>query len=160
MNYSESDQGIDGMSAGESAAFDIEVFYDGDCPLCLREIQMLRWFDRRRRRIRFTDIACPEFQPAETGRTMAQPMAEIHGRLPDGNRIIGVEVFRRLYSASGFGWLVWPTRLPVMRQLADWGYAVFARNRLNWTGRCTDECNLPAKTNSTPAASETQALSK
>ena len=151
------------MSVGTSADFDIEVFYDGDCPLCLREIQMLQWFDRRGRRIRFTNIASPKFQPAEYGRTMNQLMAEIHGRLPDGNWIIGVEVFRRLYSAIGFGWLVWPTRLPVIRHLADWGYAVFARNRLKWTGRCTSECDLPEKTNSVDKkslASETEALSE
>ena len=35
-----------------------EVFYDGECPLCMREIRMLRRMDRRGR-IRFTDIAAP-----------------------------------------------------------------------------------------------------
>ena len=36
--------------------FDVEVFYDGACPLCLREIFMLRRREHRGR-IRFTDIA-------------------------------------------------------------------------------------------------------
>ena len=36
----------------------IEVFFDGDCPLCVKEIGMLRWMDRKNR-IRFTDIAEP-----------------------------------------------------------------------------------------------------
>ena len=31
--------------------WDMRVLYDGDCPLCLREIQMLQWFDRRIERI-------------------------------------------------------------------------------------------------------------
>ncbi len=38
-----------------------EVFYDGDCPLCKREIGMLRRLDRRRW-VRFTDIADPAFR--------------------------------------------------------------------------------------------------
>ncbi|MCA9152358.1 MAG: DUF393 domain-containing protein, partial [Planctomycetales bacterium] len=36
----------------------VEVFYDGDCPLCKREIGFLQRRDRQGR-IRFTDIANP-----------------------------------------------------------------------------------------------------
>jgi predicted DCC family thiol-disulfide oxidoreductase YuxK len=63
-------------------------------------------------------------------------MAEIHGRLPDGRIITGVEVFRRLYTAVGFGWLVAPTRWPGVRQGLDLAYRFFARYRLRLTGRC------------------------
>ena len=66
-------------------------------------------------------------------------MAQIHGRLPDGSWIRGVEVFRRLYAAVGFGPLVSLTRLPVISQLLDWGYSIFARNRFRLTGRCTKQ---------------------
>ena len=38
--------------------------------------------------------------------------------------------------------LVWLTRLPIVRQLLDLGYAAFARNRLRLTGRCTSACSL------------------
>jgi predicted DCC family thiol-disulfide oxidoreductase YuxK len=64
-------------------------------------------------------------------------MAKIYGRLPDGTWITGVEVFRRLYSAVGFEPLVMLTRLPVIAQIMDLGYHVFAKNRLRLTGRCT-----------------------
>ncbi len=40
---------------GLSFAFAVEVFFDGECPLCMREIRMLRRLDRKDR-IRFTDI--------------------------------------------------------------------------------------------------------
>jgi predicted DCC family thiol-disulfide oxidoreductase YuxK len=33
-----------------------EVFFDGQCPICVREIRMLSKLDRREK-IRFTDIA-------------------------------------------------------------------------------------------------------
>jgi len=76
-------------------------------------------------------------------------MAQMHGRLPDGTWLQGVEVFRRLYAAVGFGPLVLLSRLPLISQLRDWGYAVFARNRLRLTGRCT-ATSCSAKPDSVP----------
>lgn len=113
----------------------IQVFFDGDCPLCRREIGMLQWLDHKNR-ILATDIAADGFDAEATiGRSQDELMAEIHGRLPNGEVITGVEVFRRLYGAVGFGWLMWFTRLPLVSHVLNWGYGVFARNRLRWTGR-------------------------
>lgn len=116
-----------------------EVFFDGACPLCRREITMLERLDRGRGRIRFTDIAAPDFDAYAIGRTPADLMARIHGRLPDGSLVSGVEVFRQLYAAVGFGPLVALTRIPGISHALDAGYALFAKNRLRITGRCTDE---------------------
>jgi hypothetical protein len=55
-----------------------------DCPLCLREIKLLRWLDRKRH-IRFTNIAAPDFQATVFGETPASLMDETHGRLPDAD---------------------------------------------------------------------------
>lgn len=130
------------MSTTTSAGWSVEVFYDGECPLCLREIKMLRWLDRRHN-IRFTDIAHPNFCSTDYGKTHRQFMDEIHGRLPDGSWISGVEVFRRLYAAVGFGPLVTLTRLPGIAHGLDFGYRVFAKNRLRLTGRCnSNACEL------------------
>lgn len=130
----------------QGPAFDVEVFYDGDCPLCMREIAMLKRMDKRQR-IRFTDIAASDFDAEAMGTTYDALMAEIHGRLPDGTWIKGVEVFRRLYGAVGFGWLTAMTRLPGISQLLDCGYWVFAKNRLRFTGRCSADgaCKVPKK---------------
>jgi predicted DCC family thiol-disulfide oxidoreductase YuxK len=119
------------------ADFDIEVFYDGACPLCMREIRLLQRKDRRRR-IRFVDIARDGFDPASVGLSWEAMMARLHGRLPDGSLIDGVEVFRRLYAAVGFGPLVLVTRAPGVSQLLDIAYSSFAKNRLRLTGRCAD----------------------
>ncbi len=125
---------------------DIQVFFDGDCPLCRREIGLLRWLDRRGR-IAFEDIAAPGFEPGPLGRTQEELMASIHGRLPDGTWIDGVEVFRRLYAAVGLGPLVALSRLPGVSGGLDLAYRLFARNRLRLTGRrCDDEgCALPPR---------------
>jgi predicted DCC family thiol-disulfide oxidoreductase YuxK len=125
----------------------VEVFFDGDCPLCIREVNLLRRLDRHGR-VQFTDIAGPEFVAAVTPEEHADFMARIRGRLPDGTMIEGVEVFRRLYAAVGFGALVAMTRVPGLSQLLDLGYRVFARNRLRLTGRCAPDgsCAVPAPT--------------
>jgi predicted DCC family thiol-disulfide oxidoreductase YuxK len=127
----------------ESSGSDIEVFYDGGCPLCLREVRVLRRLDRRGK-IRFTDIDAPGFQPPEGGPGFDDLMARIYARCSDGTWIHGVEVFRRLYTAVGFGVLVAPTRLPGIAPLLDLGYRWFAKNRLRLTGRCAaGACDLP-----------------
>jgi predicted DCC family thiol-disulfide oxidoreductase YuxK len=120
------------------ANFEIEVFYDGACPLCSREIDLLRRRDREAR-IRFTDIAAEGFDASVVGLTWETLMARIHGRLPDGTIVEGVEVFRRLYAAVGFAGLVRVSRAPGISQLLGLAYHLFAKNRLRFTGRCVDD---------------------
>ncbi|MEQ8846678.1 DUF393 domain-containing protein [Botrimarina sp.] len=119
----------------------VEVFYDGDCPLCRREIALIRRMDRRGR-IRFTDIAAEGFSAARYGKTHGELMEEIHGRDAQGRWITGVEVFRQLYGAVGLGPLAWLSRAPGVSQVLDWGYRVFAKQRLRLTGRrCDAACD-------------------
>lgn len=114
---------------------EIEVFFDGDCPLCSKEIKFLKKLDKQNK-IVFTDIADKNFEASNYGLTFDDFMAEIRGRLPDGTMISGVEVFRRLYGAVGLDWTVAITRWPVVSSVLDIGYKWFAKNRLRFTGRC------------------------
>ena len=129
-------------------AWQIRVLFDGECPLCGREIRMLERLDRRRGCVDFEDISKPAFDPAAYGLDAAQVMARIHGVLPDGSIVKGLEVFRRVYAAVGLGWLMAPTRWPLLRDVSEAGYRIFAKNRLRWTGRgadCETGCRqLPA----------------
>jgi predicted DCC family thiol-disulfide oxidoreductase YuxK len=119
----------------DACTCEIEVFFDGGCPLCVREIRLLRSWDRKGR-IQFTDIDAPAFVAANVGKSQDDLMAQMHGRLPDGTWVTGVDVFRAMYAAVGFGPLVAISRLPGISHLLSLGYAVFARNRLWITGRC------------------------
>ncbi len=124
-----------------------EVFYDGDCPLCMKEIRMLQWMDRNNNKIVFTDIAASDFDAVEaTGKTHDELMAEIYGRLPSGQLVTGMEVFRQLYGAVGLGFLFAPTAWPVVAPAFDKAYQYFAKNRLRLTGRCSPEtgCEVPS----------------
>ena len=130
------------MQPEARTGFAIEVFFDGACPLCAREIALLRRRDRHVR-IRFTDIAAPDFEPNALGLDFAALMAELHGRLPGGEIVTGVEVFRGLYAAVGFERLVALSRWPLISWLLDAAYGVFSKNRLRLTGRCDrDACGV------------------
>jgi predicted DCC family thiol-disulfide oxidoreductase YuxK len=115
----------------------LELFFDGECPLCRREVALLRRLDRAGR-IAFTDITGLHFDAARYGTTQAALMGRIHARRRDGAWFDGVDVFRELYARVGFGWVVALSRLPVVRQLLDGVYAWFAVNRLRLTGRRCD----------------------
>ena len=59
-------------SKATAVAKEIEVFFDGECPLCRREIKMLRRLDRHER-IGFIDIATDQFDASETGLLLSHP---------------------------------------------------------------------------------------
>ncbi len=128
---------------GNSVAWRITILVDEECPLCRREAALWRRLDRGRNRIAMEDITAPGFDPSRYGLTYRDVMGEIHGILPSGEVVRGMEVFRRAYSAVGWGWLTAPTDWPILRQLFDRAYDWFARNRLRMTGqgsRCTEVC--------------------
>ncbi|MAT14704.1 MAG: thiol-disulfide oxidoreductase [Planctomyces sp.] len=112
----------------------LEVFYDGDCPLCRREINFVRSQDEHQQ-LRLLDIASADFSAAQHGTTGDALMAQMHVRRADGEWVRGADAFREIYGTLGYRKLVGLSRLPVLRTVADWGYKVFARNRLWITGR-------------------------
>jgi predicted DCC family thiol-disulfide oxidoreductase YuxK len=117
--------------------FALELFYDGECPLCTREVAWIRRLDRTNR-ILLTDIAASGFAASALGVTHADLMARIHARLPSGELISGVEVFNRTYEALGLTKLAAVARWRVVAPLLERAYEVFAKNRLRLTGRCDD----------------------
>lgn len=132
-------QNLDNSSTSpDRATHAFEVFFDGGCPLCRREIAWLARLDRAGR-LRFTDIGEAAFHPESLGLDRARLMGRIHGRDQEGKIVEGVEVFRRLYGAVGFRRLVTVSRLPGVSHALDVFYDWFAKNRLRLTGRCDSE---------------------
>ncbi len=120
----------------ESPSWKIDLLYDGECPLCLREVNFLRRRDAGRGLVRFTDIASPAYDPAAHGGVdFATAMGRIHAVLPDGTVIRNVEVFRRVYEVLGLGWVYAITKLPLIGAIADGLYGLWADRRLALTGR-------------------------
>lgn len=114
----------------------IKLLYDGECPLCLREVGFLTKKDAGRGIVNFVDIADPEYDPQDNaGIDFATAMGRIHAILPDGTVIKNVEVFRRVYEELGMGWMYAITKLPIVGTIADWIYGIWADWRLKLTGR-------------------------
>jgi predicted DCC family thiol-disulfide oxidoreductase YuxK len=108
--------------------FNFTMFYDGACPLCSREAKLLMKRDTKGR-IRFISTASADFDPAKYG-ISTDPGRLIHGMMADGTIVRGVEVFRQVYSELGLGWLLAPTGWPVLKQVFDLLYLLFAKNRI------------------------------
>ena len=95
-----------------------KVYYDESCYVCSLEINALR---KRGEAcgIEFVDISSPEFE--ETGDYYSEMIGEF-----DGQTTVGVETFRIMYEKMGFTCLVSFSRLPVIRNVVNVGYKVFA----------------------------------
>nr|XP_010932080.1 uncharacterized protein At5g50100, chloroplastic isoform X3 [Elaeis guineensis] len=78
----------------------IKMLYDGDCPLCMREV-----------------------------------MGRIHAILSDGTVVRDVEAFRKLYEEVGLGWVYAITKYEPVATIANAVYSVWAKYRLQITGR-------------------------
>lgn len=114
----------------------IKLLYDGECPLCVREVNFLQKKDAGRGIINFVDIADENYDPEDNaGIDFETAMGRIHGITNNGTVIRNVEVFRRVYEELGMGWIYAVTKLPILGTIADLLYNIWADWRLKLTGR-------------------------
>jgi predicted DCC family thiol-disulfide oxidoreductase YuxK len=119
-----------------SPSWKIKLLYDGECPLCLREVNFLQKRDAGRGLVAFVDIAAENYNPEENGGiSFAAAMGRIHAVLADGTILQNVEVFRQVYDILGIGWIYAATKWPVIGFLVDIIYEIWASWRLTLTGR-------------------------
>ena len=114
----------------------VKLLYDGECPLCLKEVNFLINRDAGQGMINFVDISDINYAPEEHGGvSFEDAMGRIHAVLPDHTVVDGVEVFRRVYEALGMGWVYAITKWPLIGPMADQAYNIWAALRLKITGR-------------------------
>ncbi|CAE8616186.1 unnamed protein product [Polarella glacialis] len=127
----------------------VTVLFDGACSVCLWEINMLKTRQKEvgDSSINFVDIASKAYQPErwqgiDTVRAAGIEGKGIHGILPSGEVVYGIPVFRQLYSALGWGWLFAAHDVPGFREIMEFGYYLFAVNRLRVTGRGQEDAEI------------------
>ena len=121
-----------------SADWKINLLYDGDCPLCLREVNFLQKKDAGRGIVKLTDVADIDYSPEENGGVdFETAMGRIHAVRADGTVVKNVAVFQEVYSALGIGWMYAPTKWPVVGPLVNKLYDLWADKRLAMTGRAS-----------------------
>ncbi|MGE5659660.1 MAG: thiol-disulfide oxidoreductase DCC family protein [Actinomycetota bacterium] len=138
LNHHPSSDLIDTSSPASCCvpSWKIKLLYDGECPLCLREVNFLKKRDAGRKLVTFVDIADDNYTPAEHGGVEFETaMGRIHAVLPDGTVIKNVEVFRRVYNILGMGWIYAATSWPAIGFFVDIIYGIWADRRLALTGR-------------------------
>ncbi|CAN0903267.1 Uncharacterized protein At5g50100, chloroplastic [Linum grandiflorum] len=124
----------------------IKMLYDGDCPLCMREVDMLRERNKTYGTIKFVDISSDDYSPQENqGLDYETAMGRIHAVMADGTVVTDVEAFRRLYEQVGLGWVYAITKYEPIGKVADAVYGFWAKYRLQVTGRPPLEQVLAAR---------------
>ncbi|MGQ4647292.1 DCC1-like thiol-disulfide oxidoreductase family protein [Lyngbya aestuarii] len=129
-------ESVEVATTSPKPSWQIKLLYDGECPLCVREVNFLRKRDAGRGRVTFVDIADNDYTPEiHGGVDFETAMGRIHAVLPDGTIIKNVEVFRRVYEILDMGWIYAATKLPVIGFIVDTLYEIWADWRLALTGR-------------------------
>ncbi|KAK1422338.1 hypothetical protein QVD17_25379 [Tagetes erecta] len=114
----------------------VKMLYDGDCPLCMREVNMLKERNKNYNAISFVDISSDDYSPEDNqGLDYETAMGKIHAIMNDGTIVTNVEAFRKLYEAVGLGWVYAITKYEPAATIADAVYGVWAKYRLQVTGR-------------------------
>jgi predicted DCC family thiol-disulfide oxidoreductase YuxK len=106
----------------------LTLFYDGQCPLCQKEMSHLRKLNRDGH-LRFEDIMAPDFVQRFPNMDWHALNNRIHGMTDTGELITGLDVTHLAWSLVGKGWLYAPLRWPVIRWFADHAYHIFAKHR-------------------------------
>ncbi|HEV8052029.1 MAG TPA: DUF2878 family protein [Parachlamydiaceae bacterium] len=113
----------------------LKLLYDGDCPLCNREICMLQPRDRLGK-IKFVDIASKEYTPKEHGNVdYNTAMLQIHAVDSNGNLLVGLPAFAKVYARCNLLLASTMLRIPFMQLFLGPIYRLFASKRLWITGR-------------------------
>ena len=80
--------------------YPLTIFYDRSCPLCTREVTVLKQYDHADQ-LQLVDCSPADFAEVE-GHTREAMMRLIHARDAAGQWLIGAPVFAAAYTASGF----------------------------------------------------------
>ncbi|KAF5957435.1 hypothetical protein HYC85_004660 [Camellia sinensis] len=117
----------------------IKMLYNGECPLCMRQVNMLRERNKQYGTIKFVDISSDEYSPKGIKTLTTKQyvnqlfwiyvvvMGRIHAILSDGTVVTDVEAFRRLYEAVDLGWVYAITKYEPFSTIVDALYGVWAK---------------------------------
>ncbi len=123
------------------------VLYDGECPLCLKSVELLKRFDWLKRldyvNVREADKVPARQPPLEPKRLLE----EMHLITPDGRRVYhGYEAFRWMaWRLPLFCWLAPLMYIPGLPALGQRIYLWVAKNRYRLVPCHNGVCTLPPR---------------
>lgn len=108
------------------------VYYDGGCPVCVREIALYR------RRVDEDQLDWVDVTKTDAGALGADlsreaALARLHVRRADGSLIAGAAAFAEIWERiEGMRWLAALLAIRPVGMLAEQGYRLFLRVRKVW----------------------------
>jgi predicted DCC family thiol-disulfide oxidoreductase YuxK len=132
----------------------LTLYFDGDCPLCAREIKLLRSHAlahsttyATQARLQLVDMSAEGFDAPAIGFTYEQMQSVLHARFGDGTWVTGLDATLWSWRAAGLGAWAAPLSWRPLRPLLNLGYRFFCRWRphLAWlphpdgSRRCRDD---------------------
>ena len=104
------------------------LFYDGNCPLCSREIRLLeRYKDDH---LSLQNIHCVETSALAQPYSKADLLAVLHLKTEHGAWLTGLDATVTAWQHTRVGFLLKPLRWPVIAFIADWFYYRWATARV------------------------------
>jgi predicted DCC family thiol-disulfide oxidoreductase YuxK len=108
---------------------DLKVFYDGQCIVCSKEIDVYRRKDKNKK-IEFVDISSLAFDPASEGLDPAKVKSVFHVKDSQNNLHTGVDGFVAIWDFLGiFKPLSTLAKARLGRPVLDLGYFAFTKVR-------------------------------
>lgn len=106
----------------------LTLFYDGFCPLCVREMAQLRQIDKQGA-LQLVDIQLADSQALYPQIDFSEASRILLALTADGRLLRGLDSTHAAWSAVGLGYRTAWLRWPVIRWFADRAYLYFAANR-------------------------------
>ena len=115
------------------------LYYDGQCPLCLREVRLLEQIANEH--LQLINLHEVPATPGEPGQLAM--LRNLHLRTSGGEWLTGVDATVRAWSHTRWGFLFRALRLPFIGPLADTAYRYWARVRFQRLYGCDKCADLP-----------------
>ena len=118
-------------------AMDI-LYYDGNCPLCLREIRALARLGDQGLQL----VDAHSYEPGSDEPSRESMLLRLHLKTAEGSWLSGVDATVKAWSHTRWGFLFRPLRWPLLAPLADRAYDYWARRRFDGL-YCDSSCARP-----------------
>ena len=115
------------------------IFYDGNCPLCRKEINHYRRIDDKQK-IEWLDLTQNTDRLQAYNIDYKTAMERLHGIDPSGEKVTGVAAFLLIWDKlTYYHYLSKMVRILMLEKPLELVYQRFAKWRFK--RRCTDQCN-------------------
>ncbi|MFM2485318.1 thiol-disulfide oxidoreductase DCC family protein [Celerinatantimonas yamalensis] len=128
----------------------LTIFYDGQCPLCVREMQKLAQVDKRHQ-LQLVDLNIAHFSENYPYIDTLKASRILHAQTQTGEILLGLDATWAAWQQVDKHRWIRLLRWPVIGWFADVGYWFFARYRYRFSRlilgqkTCDELCGLPSK---------------